>query len=285
MKKYIGIFLTSLLSISAIAFAPASTAAGATDSYWGATATATTHYNGYDASFATGAPDATVCADVSGQAWTYGSPYLDSQLVVELAEPKAGNELAIYFSNDLVDNLRIELAFEGQDGFYLFSDIDEDKTCANDTDSEYPNNIKITRVLSGFQKVSAIRFTVETDDDYPEIDAVAVVATRPAKPVKEKNPTIAGTAKVGKKLVANEFPNSWGGYPNPQFSFQWFACTKTGTNTPAKKPADCTAISGATDDDFKLKASQNGKFIRARVIASNSAGSVTVFSKTTAKVS
>jgi hypothetical protein len=285
MKKYIGIFLTSLLSISAIAFAPASTAAGATDSYWGATATATTHYNGYDASFATGAPDASVCADVSGQAWTYGSPYLDSQLVVELEEPKAGNELAVYFSNDLEDLIRIELAFEGQDGFYLFSDIDEDKTCANDADSEYPNNIKITRPLSGFQKVSAIRFTVRTDAGYPEIDAVAVVATRPAKPVKEKNPTISGTAKVGKKLVANEFPNSWGGYPNPSFSFQWFACTDAFTNSPSKKPRDCTAISGATDDDFKLKAGQKGKFIRVRVIASNSAGSVTVFSKTTKKVS
>ena len=112
MKKSIGIFLTSLLTISAIAFAPASTAAGATDSYWGATATATTNYNGYEASFATGAPDATFCGDISGQAWTYYEPYVDSQLVVELAEPMSGTELAVYFSNDLEDLIRIELAFE-----------------------------------------------------------------------------------------------------------------------------------------------------------------------------
>jgi hypothetical protein len=285
MKKSIGIFLTSLLTISAIAFAPASTAAGATDSYWGATATATTNYNGYEASFATGAPDATFCGDISGQAWTYYEPYVDSQLVVELAEPMSGTELAVYFSNDLEDLIRIELFFEGQDGFYQFSHIAEDVTCESNADSEYPNNIKITRVLSGFQKVSAIRFTVLTDAGWPEIDAVAVVATRSAKPAKEKNPVIAGTAKVGKKLVANEFPENWGGYPNPEFSFQWFACTKTGKNSPAKKPRDCTAISGATDDDFKLKAGQKGKFIRVRVTASNSAGSVKVFSKTSKKVS
>ena len=285
MKKSIGISVTSLLFISAIAFPPASTAAVATDSYWGATATSTTNYDGYEASFATGAPDATTCGDIPGQAWTYDEPYTDSQLVVELAEPMSGTELAVYFSNDLEDLIRIELAFEGHDGFYLFSDIAEDVTCESNADSEYPNNIKITRVLSGFQKVSAIRFTVLTEAGWPEIDAVAVVATRSAKPAKEKNPVIAGTAKVGKKLVANEFPENWGGYPNPEFSFQWFACTKTGKNSPAKKPRDCTAISGATDDDFKLKAGQKGKFIRVRVTASNSAGSVKVFSKTSKKVS
>lgn len=286
MKKVIVYLVSAILSATVVGFAPASNAASSTVSYWGATASATTQYsNGYRAELATGAPDAETCGDVSEQAWTYGTPWTGSQLTIQFAEPKAGTELAVYFSNDLVDNLRMELSFEGLEGFYLFSDIYEDKTCVGDADSVYPNNIKITRPLDGISKVSAIRFTVLTDEDYPEIDAVAVVATRPTKPVKEKNPVIAGTAKVGKRLVANAFPNNWGGYPNPGFTFQWFECTKAGTNSPSKKPADCKAISGATGDDYKLKAGQKGKFIRVRVTASNSAGSVAVFSKTTAKVS
>ena len=286
MKKYIGALSISSLLVSLVAFAPSSNATLSTVTYWGATATATTEYSsGWRADLAIGAPDAEVCDDEPEQAWTYGEPWVDSQLVVELDQPTAGTELAVYFSYDLVDNLRIELAFEGLEGFYLFSDITDDLTCSDNADTEYPNDIKVTRPLDGISKVTAIRFTVMTELDYPEIDAVGVVSNLPLKPTKTKNPTITGTNKVGKILVANAFPNSWTANPSPSFKYQWFECTKAGTNSPSTKPADCSAIKNAEEAGYKLKAAQKGNFIRVRVTAKNSAGSTTVFSKTTAKIS
>ena len=98
-------------------------------------------------------------------------------------------------------------------------------------------------------------------------------------PVKTKNPTITGTVKVGKILTANGFVATWEG--DPTLSYKWFACTAKGTNNPSVKPANCSAISGATAKKLTLKKAQKGKFIRVRVTATNDAGSVSVFSDST----
>jgi hypothetical protein len=107
--------------------------------------------------------------------------------------------------------------------------------------------------------------------ELPELPAFA--------PVKTKNPTITGTAKVGKKLTANGFISSWEG--EPTLAYQWFACTKKGTNNPSVKPANCKSISGASATKLTLKKAQKGKFIRVRVTATNDAGSTAVFSDST----
>jgi hypothetical protein len=98
-------------------------------------------------------------------------------------------------------------------------------------------------------------------------------------PVKSKNPKITGSAKVGKKLTADGFIASWEG--EPTLAYQWFACTKKGTNTPSVKPSNCKSISGASAKKLTLKKAQKGKFIRVRVTATNDAGSTAVFSKST----
>ncbi len=98
-------------------------------------------------------------------------------------------------------------------------------------------------------------------------------------PVKTKNPTISGTVKVGKKLTANGFIASWEG--EPTLAYQWFACTKKGTNNPSVKPANCKSIAGASAKKLTLKTAQKGKFIRVRVTATNGAGSTAVFSDST----
>lgn len=98
-------------------------------------------------------------------------------------------------------------------------------------------------------------------------------------PVKTKNPTISGTAKVGKVLTANGFVATWEG--DPTLSYAWFACTAKGTNNPSVKPANCKAISGATAKKLTLKNAQKGKYIRVKVTATNGAGSASVFSDST----
>lgn len=97
-------------------------------------------------------------------------------------------------------------------------------------------------------------------------------------PTKTKNPVFTGTLKVGKTLTANGYGSSWEGTPAPTLSYQWFACTKKGTNNPSVKPADCKSISGASAKKLTLKKAQKGKFIRVRVTATNVAGSAAVFS-------
>ncbi|MCX6402688.1 MAG: hypothetical protein NT032_01925 [Actinobacteria bacterium] len=107
--------------------------------------------------------------------------------------------------------------------------------------------------------------------ELPELPAFA--------PVKTKNPAISGSVKVGKKLTADGFIASWEG--EPTLAYQWFACSKKGTNTPSVKPSNCKSISGASAKKLTLKKAQKGKFIRVRVTATNDAGSTVVFSKST----
>lgn len=282
MKRLISTLLTSGYLISVIAVSPSSSAANTPEVVWASSATATTHYTGYDASFAAGAPDATQCGDYSGQAWTYGSPYTGSQLTVDFAEPVFGEELVVYFSYELVDTLRIEIQYEGSEDFYLFSDIAEDYSCSENADSEYPNDIKVTRSLNAVSAITAVRFTALTDEGYPEIDAVGLVKEVYTKPVFTIKPTVYGKATVGRTIGSGVDARA---NPLASFNYQWFACTKSGSKFESKKPADCSAISGATNVELKLKKAQKGKYIRLRVIIENSVGSKTLFSKTTAKVS
>jgi hypothetical protein len=279
MKKIIAALSTTALLVSIVALAPSSYATGASTTYWATSATATTAYSGYGAEFAVGAPDASECSDSAGQAWTYGSPYTGSQLTVDFAEPVFGEELVVYFSYDLVDHLRIEIQYEGSEDFYLFSDISEDYSCSENADSEYPNDIKVTRSLGGSSPITAVRFTALTDEGYPEIDAVGVVGTVSTAPVKTKDPLISGLVKVGKTLTANGFASSWTG--EPTLAYKWFACSAKGTSASANLPSGCNAIKAANSKKLILKAAQKGKFIRVRVTATNDGGSTVVFSKST----
>ena len=286
MKKGLIYLASAVLAITSLGFAPASNAANETVTYWGVSASATTQYsNGYRAELATGAPDASVCGDVSGQAWTYGTPWTGSQLTIEFEEPIVGKELQVYFSNDLSDNIRLELSYSNLEGFWLFTDIADDYTCANDTSEEYPNNIVVSRELDNYSSVTGVRFTVMTGDDYPEIDAVAIVANAPAKPATTKKPIIDGKAKVGKFLVVNPYFEDWTGFPRPSFAYKWFVCSKFGNTAVTKKPSDCKLIAGQIDQGIKVKASMKGKYLRSSVTASNSEGSKTFFSSTSKKIS
>lgn len=286
MKKGLIYLASAVLAITSLGLAPASNAANATVTYWGATASATTQYsNGYRAELATGAPDAETCGDVSGQAWTYGTPYTGSQLTIEFEEPIVGKELQVYFSNDLTDNIRLELSYSNLEGFWLFTDIADDYTCANDTSEEYPNNIVVSRELDNSSSVTGVRFTVMTEDDYPEIDAVAIVANAPTKPNLTKKVILGGKAKVGKFLVVNPFFDDWTGFPRPSLTFKWFVCSNAGKKSVSKKPAECKVIAGATDQSIRVKASMKGKYLRSSVTATNTSGSKTLISAASKRIS
>lgn len=99
------------------------------------------------------------------------------------------------------------------------------------------------------------------------------------KPAATKPASISGTVKVGKQLKAAA--GTWTG--KPTFSYAWAVCTKGGKSVSVL-PKDCSLIKSATKSTLTLVRAQAGKYIRVRVAAKNSAGTVYSVSAATAKV-
>jgi len=288
MRKTITASLFATLLV-AFLITPSSSATNAEEVIWATGATATSQYDSnYAAELATGAPDATGCGDIGGQAWTYGYPTEGAQLELTFDEPILAEQLLVYFSNDLNNMIQIEIA--GENGDYTpFVSIDTitetARYCGVDNDTEYPNNIKAEFPLDSGAVISKIRLTVEFDNGYPEVDAVGVVPVNLVKPTYLNAPVVTGKAKVGRYLSVTDYSDSWSGNPDITLNYQWFSCTKAGSAPVNKKPKNCKIIGGAQGPDLKLAKAQKGKYIRIRIIGENYAGHKTVYSKTSKKVS
>ena len=100
----------------------------------------------------------------------------------------------------------------------------------------------------------------------------AIVAASP--PSTLSPPTVSGVAQQGQTLIAS--PGSWSGAQPIGFAYQWQRCDASGAN--------CANIGAATSSSYLLTSADVGSTIVVGVTASNSAGSVTVLSTTTAVV-
>lgn len=106
------------------------------------------------------------------------------------------------------------------------------------------------------------RTTALNWDSYPEIVKGASY--------NSSRPTIAGIAKKGQILTANE--GTWAGRPTPSISYQWYSCTSSQPNGyQTSMPSGCTTISGANSRTFTIPSNQVGKFLLVQVAASQSA--------------
>jgi hypothetical protein len=97
-----------------------------------------------------------------------------------------------------------------------------------------------------------------------EQTAVVAPVTSSAAPKNTAPPTIAGTAKVGQTLTANE--GTWSGNPTG-YAFQWQRCD-----------ADvvvCSNVVGATAKTYLVRVADLGFRLRVRVTARNDKGSAT----------
>ena len=81
-------------------------------------------------------------------------------------------------------------------------------------------------------------------------------------------PTISGKAAVGELLKADN--GTWSGTTPLTFSYQWRICDQNG--------GSCHDITGATGNEYTLKADDQGNTIRVQVTAKNSDGSDTATS-------
>jgi thermitase len=99
-----------------------------------------------------------------------------------------------------------------------------------------------------------------------------VVATRP---VNTSVPVLSGTPRPGQTLTSSA--GSWTGTAPLGYVYQWLRCDASG--------AGCVSISGATGSSYTLASIDLGSTLRARVQASNAAGSTQASSLQTAAVS
>ena len=96
-----------------------------------------------------------------------------------------------------------------------------------------------------------------------------------AAPANTSAPLVDGTAQVGQFLTLSTAGN-WTGTRPFTWDYQWQRCASDGSN--------CQNISGATAYRYKLTSSDRNSRVRARVTASNSAGSNAAFSALSATV-
>lgn len=97
----------------------------------------------------------------------------------------------------------------------------------------------------------------------------------PVAPAVLSTPTIAGTPQDGSVLSLST--GTWSGTSPMSYKFQWSRCDSGGGN--------CSAITGATGQDYSLASSDVSYRIRGIVTASNTAGSTVGTSDATSVVS
>jgi hypothetical protein len=99
--------------------------------------------------------------------------------------------------------------------------------------------------------------------------------TTVAPPAVTSAPTISGTAVKGQTLTGGA--GTWTGIPTPTYSYQWSRCSTTSVSS-------CVAISGATASTYAVQSADVGFYLDLTVTASNSGGTRSATSATTAQV-
>lgn len=99
-------------------------------------------------------------------------------------------------------------------------------------------------------------------------------------PVLRSAPSLSGTARTG-SIISTSL-GTWT-VAGTEHALQWYACTTQDRRTTSL-PAGCSAIAGATDTTFSVGPAQLGRYLRVSVVATNTAGSTTTYSPTSALV-
>jgi hypothetical protein len=110
----------------------------------------------------------------------------------------------------------------------------------------------------------------------PAAQGVAAQATPPSN---TGEPAISGRAEQGVRLSASR--GTWTGTNPISYAFQWVRCGADGGEPDG---GNCTIISGATGDRYRLTSADVGSRMRVRVTAMNADGSRTAASNPTAVV-
>ena len=148
-------------------------------------------------------------------------------------------------------------------------------TAAGASCTNIPNATAKTYNVTGADVGHRLRVRVSAtnaDGTTTADSATTAVVTSTAAPKNTERPTIAGSAKVGSTLTADE--GSWSGNPD-SFTFAWQRCDSDGSN--------CAAF-GATGKSYLVRTADLGFRLRVLVTARNEKGPGTATSGVTAIV-
>ncbi len=122
------------------------------------------------------------------------------------------------------------------------------------------------------------------DSTANESVTTTVSITVSAAPHLHRDPTVLGTATVGKSLTAGF--GMWESYPLPTLTIQWYRCTKAVAPhlTAVPKAAKCIAIKKATSARYKVTTADRSKYLVVLTKSRNSLGTAYATSASTSKV-
>ena len=100
-------------------------------------------------------------------------------------------------------------------------------------------------------------------------------------PKNSAAPSISSTIGVSGALISDR--GSWIGFPVPAYFYQWWRCDTNG-ELLAGTPGDCVEISGAVGMQYLPTIADFNAYLRFSVRATNSLGSATTYSATSAKI-
>jgi hypothetical protein len=115
------------------------------------------------------------------------------------------------------------------------------------------------------------------------IHSASTVAVTP-RVIAPKNTvaaTISGTAQVSRVLTATN--GTWIESP-VEFGYQWYRCSKAVKKASSSLTKGCNLIANQTESTYQLTSNDARRFVLAQIIASNSAGSSSIFTKTLSSV-
>ena len=116
-------------------------------------------------------------------------------------------------------------------------------------------------------------------DNYAAPQLVKILYRRPTA---NGDAQLLGRAKRGATITADA--PSFSGTPLPAVTYQWYRCTKAATASTSSVPSTCTKISGATGLTYVLKSADVGRYLRVAVVAKSKAGTITILTRSTARV-
>jgi type IV secretory pathway TrbD component len=95
-------------------------------------------------------------------------------------------------------------------------------------------------------------------------------------------PTLSGNLAPGFVITAN--PGTWTGSPTPTYTYNWLRCTSQVMAASVTTPANCSTIPGQTGPTYTLTFDDANRFVVAEVSGTNSAGSTSFWTTSTALV-
>ena len=117
--------------------------------------------------------------------------------------------------------------------------------------------------------------------------SVAAVSSTSAQvqsaPIVLTHSSVGGRAKVGATIVATA--GTWTAIPSATLSYQFFSCPRAISASALTVPNTCSALgSPAASPSIALPASAKGRFVTAKVTATNAIGSTSEYTPTTGAV-